>query len=283
MITDKDTDFVYFSSLIKELDQYTPFWKRLNTILTEKKINYGFIENTRDIWCRDYMPIQLNVNQFVQFEFFPDYYLSPQYISKLTIPSEVRTNEKKDLKYINLVIDGGNFIKSTSDVILTEKVLKENHRLSKEAIITLLKKEIHLDNIYLIPQLPYDITGHADGMVRFISNTDLLVADYSNESKSWRTRMDKALDKTGLNIIQYPAKTTEERNQDGDYTAKGTYINFLQFENYILLPQFGLDTDDLAFIRTKELFPNYQVIPVNSNEIATNGGVLNCITWNIKK
>lgn len=38
--------------------------------------------------------------------------------------------------------------------------------------------------------------------------------------------MDKALDKTGLNIIQYPAKTTEERNQDGDYTAKGTYINF---------------------------------------------------------
>lgn len=94
--------------------------------------------------------------------------------------------------------------------------------------------------------------------------------------------MDKALDKTGLNIIQYPAKTTEERNQDGDYTAKGTYINFLQFENYILLPQFGLDTDDLAFIRTKELFPNYQVIPVNSNEIATNGGVLNCITWNIK-
>ena len=202
MITDKDTDFVYFSSLIKELDQYTPFWKRLNTILTEKKIKYGFIENTRDIWCRDYMPIQLNVNQFVQFEFFPDYYLSPQYISKLTIPSEVRTNEKMDLKYINLIIDGGNFIKSTSDVILTEKVLKENHKLSKESIITLLKKEIHLDNIYLIPQLPYDMTGHADGMVRFISNTDLLVADYSNESKSWRTKMDKALDKTGLNIIQ---------------------------------------------------------------------------------
>lgn len=49
-----------------------------------------------------------------------------------------------DLKYINLVIDGGNFIKSTSDVILTEKVLKENHRLSKEAIITLLKKRFIL-------------------------------------------------------------------------------------------------------------------------------------------
>ena len=53
MITDKDTDFVYFSSLIKELDQYTTFWKRLNTILADKKINYGFIESTRDIWCRD--------------------------------------------------------------------------------------------------------------------------------------------------------------------------------------------------------------------------------------
>lgn len=282
MITDRETNFVYFSSLIKELEQYASFWKRLEKILSEKKISYGFIENTRDIWCRDYMPIQLDTNQFVQFNFFPDYCLLPQYISKLTIPSEVRTYDKINLRPIDLVIDGGNFVKSTSDVILTDKVLKENPKLSKDIITTMLKKELNLDNIYLIPQQPYDMTGHADGMVRFINNTDLLVADYSNESKSWRIKMDKALDKTGLNIIPYPTKITNERNKEGDYTAKGTYINFLQLEDYILLPQFGFDLDNVTFIRTKELFPDFKVIPINCNEIATNGGILNCISWNIK-
>ncbi len=85
MITDKETNFVYFSSLIKEHEQYAPFWEEMKRVLVKTKTGYGFIQNTRDIWCRDYMPIQIDTNKFVQFNFFPDYYLMPQYISKLTI------------------------------------------------------------------------------------------------------------------------------------------------------------------------------------------------------
>ncbi len=281
MITDKETNFVYFSSLIKEHEQYAPFWEEMKRVLVKTKTGYGFIQNTRDIWCRDYMPIQIDTNKFVQFNFFPDYYLMPQYISKLTIQDEIRIHDKITPKHINLVIDGGNFVKSASNVILTEKVLKENPKLSKESITCTLKKEIDINNVFLIPQPPYDITGHADGMVRFINDTDLLVADYSNESKSWRVKMDKALEKTGLNIIPYPSQTINEKNKDGDYTAKGTYINFLQLENCILFPLFGLETDDYALTQTRKLFPHCRVIPIKSNEIAIDGGVLNCIAWNI--
>ena len=282
MITDKETNFVYFSSLIKENKQYAPLWKRLERILIRKRIGYGFIRNTRDIWCRDYMPIQVDTDKFIQFNFFPDYCLTPQHISKLTIQDEIRIHHKITPKHIDMVIDGGNFVKSASNVILTEKVLKENLKLSKETICSTLKIEIDIDNVFIIPQLPYDITGHADGMVRFMNDTDLLVADYSTESKSWRTKMDKALEKTGLNIIPYPSRTVNEKNKDGDYTAKGTYINFLQLEHCILFPLFGLETDDYALVQTRELYPHHRVIPIYSNEIAIDGGVLNCITWNIK-
>lgn len=85
-------------------------------------------------------------------------------------------------------------------------------------------------------------------MVRFMSDADLLVADYSGESKSWKARMDKALEKTGLNIIPFPAETVNEKNEDGDYTAKGVYINFMQIGNYILFPQFGLNMDELKIV-----------------------------------
>ncbi len=94
--------------------------------------------------------------------------------------------------------------------------------------------------------------------------------------------MDKALEKTGLNIIPYPSEFVDEKNEEGDYVAKGVYINFAQIGNVILLPQFGLKTDDIALEKTKELFSECKIIPINSNEIAVDGGVLNCVTWNIK-
>ncbi len=59
-------------------------------------------------------------------------------------------------------------------------------------------------------------------------------------------------------------------------------MNFLLIGNLILLPQFELNTDTIALRRTKELFPDCEVLPISSNEIAVNGGVLNCITWNIR-
>lgn len=282
MITDRETNFVYFSSLIKENEKYIPFWNRLEAILIENRIGYGFIENTRDIWCRDYMPIQKNTSKFIQFEFFPDYYLTPKHIAKLTIPAETRIIDKTSPKKSRIIVDGGNIIKSKNSVILTDKVFIENSNLEPETVVSTLKKELNATNIFIIPRAPYEMTGHADGMVRFINETDLLVADYSNKSESWQLKMDKALDKTGLNIIPFPAEIVEEKNEDGDYVAKGDYINFAQIGDIILFPQFALKTDIIALEKTKELFSECKVIPINSNEIADDGGVLNCITWNIR-
>jgi agmatine deiminase len=282
MITDKETNFVYFSSLIKENEKYTPFWKRLVPILNENQIGYGFIENTRDIWCRDYMPIQKQTNEFIQFEYFPDYYLTPKHIAKLTIPAETRIIDKILSEKSKIILDGGNIIKSKKNIILTDKVFIENSNLDSNTVISSLKKELNVENVFIIPRAPYEMTGHADGMVRFINETDLLVADYSTESESWKRKMDNALEKTGLNVFSYPNELVNEKNENGDYVARGVYINFAQIGNVILLPQFGLKTDLIALERTKELFSDCQVLPINSNEIAVDGGVLNCITWNIR-
>jgi agmatine deiminase len=282
MITDKDTNFVYFSSLLKEQEKYLPFWERLEPILDENNIAHSFIQNTRDIWCRDYMPIQKTTNDFLQFEFFPDYYLTPKYVQKLTIPSEIRIIDKISPEKSRLIVDGGNLIKSKNIAILTEKILSANPNFERKTIISSIKKELDVENVFLVPKLPYDITGHADGMLRFLNETDLLVADYSHESDSWRRKMDKALEKTGLNIIAFPTELVDEKNENGDFTAKGIYINFAQIGNIILFPQFGLKTDAIALEKTKTIYPDCKVIPIDANEIAVDGGVLNCISWNIR-
>ena len=63
------------------------------------------------------------------------------------------------------------------------------------------------------------------------------------------------------------------------------YINFLQTEEVIILPTFGIDEDKQAYQQFKQFFSKYaandKILQIDCNEIVRNGGALNCITWNI--
>ena len=281
MVTDLEKRFVYFSSLIKE-GKYKPFWERLEEKLKTNNISYGFIEGTRDIWCRDYMPVQVKEDEYVQFRYFPDYLITPKHIEKLTIPSETRITKRINKRESDLVVDGGNVISYRDKFILTEKVFDENSNLERETVIKKLKSALNTDQIYFIPKEPYDIIGHADGFVRFVDENRIIVNNYSHQSISWKKKMDKALKDTGLEVITFPTEVTDEKNEEGVYSAKGIYINFAQIGRKILFPQFGFKTDSIALKEAKKEFPDCDIIPVDSNEIAMDGGVLNCITWNNK-
>ncbi len=283
MVTDFETNKLYFSSRIKT-EKYAPFWNELVRILSKYGYKPSFIEGTRDIWCRDYMPVQIDENKFSQFKYFPDYCVDHKHIKLLTIQEEMQYKQprKAQIRQIDLIVDGGNIVKSKNKVIMTEKVFAENTNREKKSVTMMLKKALNVDSIFFIPVQPYDYTGHADGMVRFYDENTLLVNDYSRESESWQKRMASALKQTGLNIIEFPYLASDEK-VDGDYTAMGCYINYAQIGNLILFPQFGINEDGFALKRIMELYPvpKYHVEPINSNIIANEGGVLNCITWNI--
>ena len=53
---DSQTNKVYFSNLLK--NNYSKLLKKLLKILDKHSTEYEFISNTKDIWMRDYMPIQ---------------------------------------------------------------------------------------------------------------------------------------------------------------------------------------------------------------------------------
>ena len=65
--------------------------------------------------------------------------------------------------------------------------------------------------------------------------------------------------------------------------ANGEYINYLQMENAVIVPTFGIPEDDIAVKQFEQLFPGHTIATVESNKVANDGGILNCITWNIKK
>jgi len=45
----------------------------LGRILADHGIPLRTIASTRDVWCRDYMPVQLAPGEFLQYRYEPDY------------------------------------------------------------------------------------------------------------------------------------------------------------------------------------------------------------------
>ena len=61
-------------------------------------------------------------------------------------------------------------------------------------------------------------------------------------------------------------------------SAVGCYLNFLETETCIFLPVFNVAMDEEAVAQAQDIFSK-PVVPVCINEIAKQGGVLNCISW----
>lgn len=57
-----------------------------------------------------------------------------------------------------------------------------------------------------------------------------------------------------------------------------SYMNFLIVNGAVILPQCGDENDALAARQVQEMFPDREVVPVQTREVAFGGGNIHCIT-----
>jgi agmatine deiminase len=283
MITDAQTNFVYFSKHLKV--KHENFYRELSGILKKHDLEHDVLCGTKDIWCRDYMPIQVDKDKFVEYRYDPDYLQAQKWRSIKTYPDIVcDLLELKTIKS-DLILDGGNIIKSDDAVVLTDKIFKENKANYKPSeVIFILKKLFEVRQIVIIPwDKEHEEYGHADGMIRFIGNKKVLLNGYFKEYDShFKQALYGSLDSAGLKheeLVYDIPKPDENRNW--------AYINFLQTRDLLLIPSFGISEDELALQQFKQYFPDYaakgKIEQIDTSEIIKGGGGLNCISWNILK
>lgn len=65
------TDIVYVSDKLK--DFHPALYRRLTALLDEMEIEWDELIGTKDIWLRDYMPIQIAEEIFLFYDYDPDY------------------------------------------------------------------------------------------------------------------------------------------------------------------------------------------------------------------
>ena len=281
MVAGKETNTVYLSSKIQSDRRFTNTCNALTDILNKHSIKYDFLKSTQDIWCRDYMPIQTAKREFVQFRYEPSYLKDD--LELQLAPKEVckANNIKPQFSKINL--DGGNVVNWSDRAIITDRVFDENPEyLSKNKLITEIEKLLEVE-IIVIPQIKSDMTGHADGLVRFVDRNTILGNNRDKEYKYWKSGINKVLKNYGIDYIDIPFLEHKEKKHPDH--AIGCYVNYLEVNNLIVLPIFETEKnkDQEIYDKFREIFPNRKIETINYNDIGLYGGLLNCTTWTIKE
>jgi agmatine deiminase len=281
MIKDSDTNFVFFSGLLKSDIRFSGNCNLITSILDYHQIHYDFLKDTCDIWARDYMPIQKDIDSFVQFRYEPSYLQD-----ELNLQSDPRmvcaANKIKPI-FSNINLDGGNVIKWHDKVIISKRAVKENSEYEESKLIDELEKLLEVQ-IILVPDINpgNDMTGHTDGYVRFLNDKTILVNELKNEFKYWQSGFREMIKQTGFEYIEIPWFECKDKNYP--HSALGIYLNYLEIGDLIILPIFEIkgNRDQKVFDLFKEIFPTKHIETININSVGLEGGLMNCITWNIK-
>ena len=287
-ITDDQTDKVYISSLIdtKDGDLDVKTRSKLKACILKYCRDCELLYNTRDVWARDYMPIQLTGKTkkskavYLSFTYKPDYlHYYPEcttnwQLHNVHTKKQVANKEHFDFDIVQMpiILDGGNVIKAIVKnkpcIIMCDKVLKENN--VNESEFRDWWERWWKDNfdgtemqLVLLPWEGKDDNpiGHADGMVRYIEDGRVLMTNYLDFDKRYNDnaglKIKEKLEIAGfkVGVLGYLDKFKEDKLFSLLFRHSWCYINYLQVGKRILLPSLGYDDlDNEAKQQIKDIF-----------------------------
>lgn len=262
-----------------KIHQYWPDFSSFENLLIKRGIDVKLLVATKDIWCRDYMPVKATDGQLIQFRYEPSYLKDYEHLQS----QQPEVNMANCITATNSIInlDGGNVIRLQDRVIISDRIFSENKDWEHNALIKELEHVLQAQ-VLIFPSMHYDMTGHADGMVRFYDSNTLLISDTANEYKSWQKAVNGFLNKYQFETITIPSFNYKAKGIKPE-NAIGYYINFIQINDLIIVPIFECDgnKDQEVIALFSKLYPEHQVHFINAFEIAKEGGVLNCVIWTI--
>ena len=274
MIKDTDANIVHLSPWLNS--EFPEIFSGLIGILKEHGVAFEMIPHTNDLWCRDYMPIQIDDDRFVCYTYHPDYLLKKRSDAKyITDSRKVCERLGLNAKYTDIVIDGGNVVKAGNRIIMTEKVFAENPQYDRKSLIDELENLFECELLFF----PWDKAekyGHSDGIVKAISDDTVLMTNYADFDRDMANEIKTRLSAVfNVEQLHYECRKWDSRSW--------AYINFLTVGRLIVLPRLGSEYDEPALTQINMYYPDCTVVQLDVTGSVAAGGGLNCITWCRKK
>ena len=266
----------------------------------ENKTNHENIDilecKLDDSWMRDIAPIFYNEDKklkSISFD-FNGYGKYPDYVNDNKISKFISNHLNIPTKNSDLVIEGGAItyddrknLFSTKNVLFN-KNRKQRH--SNEYIIKELKLLFDLKHIFLFENglKDDDTDGHVDNLLCPIGKNKYLIATTHKLDPNY-----EILKKNKADLIKFFKDTNQTfdlidvslptRKKINNKNIISSYINFYFSKNKIILPKFNVKEDNEVKLTFENLFPNREIIMLETENINYGGGNIHCITMNVPK
>lgn len=212
----------------------------------------------------------------------------------------------------DFILEGGSIhVDGEGTCIVTEACLLSkgrNPQLSKLEIEETLKIYLGVSKIIWLKNGIYndETNEHVDNMCCFIRPGQVALAWTENKNdpqyeycQSAYKVLSETTDARGkkLEIIKiqlpdpiYMSKEEADGITVGNFNAKdrpeglrlaASYVNYYQGEKFVILPGFGVKEDKLAKEQFEKIYPEKEIIQLNTKEILLGGGNVHCITMQI--
>ena len=297
-----------YAKVAKAIAQFEPVTIIVNENTRNKaqkmcgeQIEYLAIEHS-DAWCRDSGPtFVLNEEHKIaginwQFNAWGGKYLP--YDLENEVAGKILNSYKVPILESAIILEGGSIHVDGEGTLLTTKecLLNKNRNasLSQADIENELKDKLNISKIiWLEKGLAGDETdGHVDNVACFARPGVILLqtcmntedANYDITLQNLET-LNTATDAKNrkIEIIEIPQPPA--RYYEGERLTL-SYLNFYMVNGGIILPVFGKDasqSDEKAIEILQKVFPDRNIVPVNTSILITEGGNVHCITQQMPK
>ena len=249
-----------------------------------------------DSWMRDIAPIFYNEDKklkSISFD-FNGYGKYPDYFNDNKVSKFISNHLNIPTKNSDLVIEGGAITyDDRKNLFSTKNVLFNKNRKQKhsnEYIIKQLKILFDLKHIFLFENgLKEDDTdGHVDNLLCPVGKNKYLIATTHKLDPNY-----EILEKNKVNLIKFFQDTNQTfdlieiplptKKKINNKNIISSYINFYFSKNKIILPKFNVKEDNEVRLTFEKLFPNREIIMLETANINYGGGNIHCITMNVPK
>ena len=249
-----------------------------------------------DSWMRDIAPIFYNEDKklkSISFD-FNGYGKYPDYFNDNKVSKFISNHLNIPTKNSDLVIEGGAITyDDRKNLFSTKNVLFNKNRKQKhsnEYIIKQLKILFDLKHIFLFENgLKEDDTdGHVDNLLCPVGKNKYLIATTHKLDPNY-----EILEKNKANLVKFFQDTKQifelieiplpTRKKINNKYIVSSYINFYFSKNKIILPKFNVKEDNEVKLTFQKLFPNREIIMLETENINYGGGNIHCITMNVPK
>ena len=249
-----------------------------------------------DSWMRDIAPIFYNEDKklkSISFD-FNGYGKYPDYFNDNKVSKFISNHLNIPTKNSDLVIEGGAITyDDRKNLFSTKNVLFNKNRKQKyssEYIIKELKYLFDLNHIFLFENglKDDDTDGHVDNLLCPIGKNKYLIATTHKLDPNY-----EILEKNKANLVKFFQDTNQifelieiplpTRKKINNKYIVSSYINFYFSKNKIILPQFNVKEDNEVKLTFQKLFPNREIIMLETENINYGGGNIHCITMNVPK